>query len=172
MPSAEDTFFPQQYFLTDHIIIINSALVFTGIVKICQSLSMFCIFLPVSYERNVEQHISSKYCCTWKGFKHRMVGRANGPCGVWQEDVYVTGFHRLSHIKFGCAQHVPKDSMNTLQYSIPLWVLNTGWLTLYPVFIAQGLEVKFEFASIVVYYVSTTWISTKPVFIHQVTDLS
>jgi hypothetical protein len=54
--------------------------------------------------------------------------------------------------------------MNMLQYSIRLWVLNTGWLTLYPICIAQGSEVKFEFTSVVLYYILTTWISTKPGF--------
>jgi hypothetical protein len=49
------------------------------------------------------------------------------------KDVNVTGYHRLSRIEFGCGQHVPEDSMNTLQYSIRLWVLNIGWLTLYPI---------------------------------------
>ncbi len=57
-------------------------------------------------------------------------------------------------------------------YSICLWVLDTGWLTLYPICIAKRLEVKFEFASAVIYFVSTTWISTKPGLIHLVTDLS
>ncbi len=47
---AEDTFFPQQYFLTNFIIIVNSALVFMGIIKICQSLPTFSNLLPVSYE--------------------------------------------------------------------------------------------------------------------------
>jgi hypothetical protein len=47
--------------------------------------------------------------------------------------MYVTGFHQLSHIEFKCVQHVPEDSMNTLQYTIHMWVLNTGWLTLYPI---------------------------------------
>ncbi len=42
-----------------------------------------------------------------------------------KKDVYVTGFHCLSPIKFGCGQHVPENSMNTLQYSICLWVLLT-----------------------------------------------
>ncbi len=129
----EDTFFPQQHFLTNLVILINSAFVFMGIVKIGQSLPMFSNFLPVSYEQNVKQHISSKYCCNWGGFKHCMVGRANGPCGVSQKDFHVTSFHRLSHIKFGCAQHVPKDSMNMLQYSICVWVPNTGRLMLYPI---------------------------------------
>jgi hypothetical protein len=37
---------------------------------------------------------------------------------------------------------------------------------LYPIFIALRSKVKFEFASVVVYYISITWISTKPGFIH------
>ena len=40
--------------------------------------------------------------------------------------------------------------------------VKTGWLTLYPICIVKGLEVKFESDSVVVYYISTTWISTKP----------
>jgi hypothetical protein len=53
-----------------------------------------------------------------------------------------------------------------LNYSICLWVLDTGRLMLYPICIAWGSEVKFKFASIVVYYMSTTWISAKPGLIH------
>ncbi len=56
--------------------------------------------------------------------------------------------------------------MNMLQYSIRLWVLNTGWLTLYPVRIALGSEVELKLASVVVNDVRTTWISTKPGFVH------
>ena len=41
--------------------------------------------------------------------------------------------------------------MNMLQYSIPLWVLDTGWLMLYAICIAWGIEVEFELTSIVVY---------------------
>jgi hypothetical protein len=55
---------------------------------------------------------------------------------VRQKDVYVIGFHRLSHIEFRFAQHVCYGSMNMLQYSICLWVLNTGWLMLNPICIA------------------------------------
>ncbi len=77
-----------------------------GIVKIGESLPMFSDFLQISYEQNVEEHVSSKYCCPWGGFKHSMVGRANGQCGVRQKDVYVTGIDQLSHIEFRCAQHL------------------------------------------------------------------
>jgi hypothetical protein len=52
--------------------------------------------------------------------------------------------------------------MNTLQYSIHLWVLDTGWLMLFSIPMALGTEVKFELASIVMYYVSITWTSTEP----------
>ncbi len=56
--------------------------------------------------------------------------------------------------------------MNTLQYSIRLWVLNTGRLTLYPVRITQGSEVELKLTSVVVNDVTTTWISAKPGFVH------
>jgi hypothetical protein len=41
--------------------------------------------------------------------------------------------------------------MNTLQYSICLWILETGWLTLYAICLALGTEVEFELISFVIY---------------------
>ena len=54
--------------LFDHlVVIINSTFVFTVGVTIGW-LPMFSNFLPVSYERNIYEHVSFNYCCTWWGF--------------------------------------------------------------------------------------------------------
>ena len=47
--------------------------------------------------------------------------------------------------------------MNRIQYSIPLWVFDTGRLTLYAICTTYCTEVEFELASIVVYYILTMW---------------
>ena len=76
---AEYTIFQDQYFTTNCIIIINAFLIFTDCILISLALPIVSYFFSVSYERYIEQHISSKDCCTWRGFKYRMIGRVNGP---------------------------------------------------------------------------------------------
>ncbi len=48
-------------------------------VKISLALPVVSNFVPVSYVGDVEQHIPSKYCCSWGGFEYHIVGKANGP---------------------------------------------------------------------------------------------
>ena len=80
---AEDTIFPYKYFTTNFVIIIYSWIIFTLSIKISLVLPEVSNFVSVSYVGDVEQHISSKYCCAWGGFKYCVVGsRANGPCRI------------------------------------------------------------------------------------------
>ncbi len=58
--------------------------------------------------------------------------------------------------------------MHSLQYRICLWVLDTGWLMLDPIWFTKGFEVKFEFASVVIYYVLKTWIIAERWLKHKV----
>ena len=65
-----------KYFTTNFVIIIYSWNVFTFSVKISLALPVVSNFVPVSFKGDVKQHILSKYCCTWGGFKYHMVGGA------------------------------------------------------------------------------------------------
>jgi hypothetical protein len=82
---AEDTFLCQQNLIANFVIIINSFAFFACRIKIDLMLPVTFNFVPVGYERNVEEHIATKYCHTWGGFKNCVIGRANGPCCIVKE---------------------------------------------------------------------------------------
>jgi hypothetical protein len=88
---AEDTFFCQQNLIANFVIIVDLLTVFVCRVKISLVLPVISYFVPVGYEWNVKEHIASKYCHTWRGFKNCMIGRANGPCRNVKEDIEVIG---------------------------------------------------------------------------------
>jgi hypothetical protein len=75
-------------------------------VKISLALPVISNLVPVGYERNVEEHVGSKYRRAWRGFKDYMIGRANGPCRVVKEDIDVIRGCCLGHIEVRCAQHL------------------------------------------------------------------
>ncbi len=106
-PLAEDTFLHQQNLITNFVIIVNSLAIFECRAKIGSTLPVISNFVPVGYERNVEEHVAPEYCRTWRGFKDCMIGRANGPCRVVEEDIDVIRGYCLGHIEFECAQHLP-----------------------------------------------------------------
>jgi hypothetical protein len=68
------------------VIIMDTCTVFAGCVKIGLGLPIVSKFVPVGYERDVEEHDASEYCHTWRGFKDCVVGRTNGPCCVVEKD--------------------------------------------------------------------------------------
>jgi hypothetical protein len=72
-------------------------------VKISLALPVISYFVPVSYEWNVKEHATSKYCCAWRGFKDCVIGRANGSCHIVKEDINIIGSYCLGHIQFSCA---------------------------------------------------------------------
>jgi hypothetical protein len=100
---AENTFFCQQNLIANFVIIVNLLNVLSCRVKISLALPVISYFVPVGYERNVEEHILSKYCCAWRGFKDCMIGRANSPCCFVKEDIDVIGGYCLGHVEFSCA---------------------------------------------------------------------
>jgi hypothetical protein len=108
---AEDTFLCQQNLIANFVIIIDSLAIFACRIKIGLTLPVISNFVPVGYERNVEEHVAPKYCRTWRGFKDCVIGRANGPCRVVKEDTGIIRGYCLGHIEFGCAQHLCEDLM-------------------------------------------------------------
>ena len=111
---VEDTIFPYKYFTTNYVIIIYSWIVFTLSIKISLALPVVSNFVPVSYVGDVEQHIPSKYCRAWGGFKYCMVGRANGPSRIGLECGNVTGCYWVGHIYFSSVEHRHNDMMHLL----------------------------------------------------------
>jgi hypothetical protein len=103
---AEDTFLCQQNLIANFLIIVNSLAIFTCHVKIGLTLPVISNIVPVSYEQNVKEHVTPKYCCTWRGYKDCMIGRANGPCRIVKEDIDIIRGYCFGHIKFGCVQHL------------------------------------------------------------------
>ncbi len=100
---AEDTFFCQQKLIPNFFIIVDSHTVLTCHVKISLALPVVFYFVPVGYERNVEEHVTSKYCHAWRGFKDCMIGRANCLGPVVKEDIDVIEGYCLGHVEFSCA---------------------------------------------------------------------
>jgi hypothetical protein len=66
---AEDTFLCQQNLIANYVIIINLLAIFLCCIKIGLTLPVISYFVPVVYERNVEEYVVPKYCRTWGGFK-------------------------------------------------------------------------------------------------------
>jgi hypothetical protein len=95
---AEDTFLCQHNF----VIIIDLLAIFACRVKIGLMLPVISNFVPAGYEPNVKEHVTPKYCCTWRGFKDCVIGRANGPCHVAKEDIDIIRGYFLGLIKFRC----------------------------------------------------------------------
>jgi hypothetical protein len=85
------------------VIIVDLLTVLACRVKISLVLPVISYFVPVGYEQNVEEHVASKYCCTWRGFNNCINGRANGPCCIVKEDIDVIGGYCLGHVEFSCA---------------------------------------------------------------------
>jgi hypothetical protein len=88
---AEDTILFHQNLISSLVIIIHLHAVFACCVKISLALHEIFNFVPVSYEWNAKEHVASKYCCAWRGFKDLVIDRANGPCRVVKEDVHIIG---------------------------------------------------------------------------------
>ena len=59
--------------------------------KISLVLPVISNFVLVGYEGYVKEHVLSKYCRTWGGFEDCVIGGANGPCRVVEEDINVIG---------------------------------------------------------------------------------
>jgi hypothetical protein len=100
---AVDTFFCQQYLVTNFIIIVNLLAIDACCVKIGLALPVISYFIPVGYERNGEEHVASKYCRAWRGFKDCVIGGANGPSCIVKKDINVIWGYCLGHIKLSCA---------------------------------------------------------------------
>ncbi len=100
---VKDTFFCQQNLIANFVIIVDLLAVLTCCVKISLMLPVIFYFVPVNYERDVEEHVASKYCRAWRGFKDCVIGRANGPCCIVKEDINIIRGYCLGHIKFSCA---------------------------------------------------------------------
>jgi hypothetical protein len=88
---AEDTILSHQYLIAGLVIIINLRAVHACHVKIGLALPIIYYLIPVGYERDVKEHVTSKYCCTWRGFKDYVIGSVNGPCCIVKEDINVIG---------------------------------------------------------------------------------
>ncbi len=102
---------------------------------------MLASFCPVSYDTGCLSCFN--YCHTGKALSTVLVGRAV------RLDIDVTGFHWFLAIDFRCAWHV--TIIYVLQYSICMWVLDTGWLTLNAKHISRGMEVKTKSTSCVIF---------------------
>jgi hypothetical protein len=100
---AEDTFFCQQNLIANFLIIVVLLAVLACHVKISLALPVISYFVTVGYEQNVEEHVVSKYCRTWRGFKDCVIGRANGSSRIVEEDKDIIGGYCLGHIEFSCA---------------------------------------------------------------------
>ncbi len=100
---AEDTFFCQQYLVTNFIIIINLLAVYACCVKISLALPVISYFVPVSSEWNVEEHVTSKYCCAWRDFKDCVIGGVNGPSCVVKKCINIIWGNCLCHVELSCA---------------------------------------------------------------------
>ncbi len=99
---AEDTFFCQQNLIANFVIIVNSLAALACHVKISLVLPVISYFVPVGYERNVKEHVVSKYCHAWRDFKDCVIGRANGLCHVVNKYIDIIRVYCLGHIKFSC----------------------------------------------------------------------
>ncbi len=85
------------------VIILDLLTVIMCRIKISLALSVISYFVPVSYEWNVKEHVTSEYCHAWRGFKDCMIGTANGRCRIVKEDTEVIGGYCLGHVEFSCA---------------------------------------------------------------------
>ncbi len=100
---AKDTFFCQQNIIANFVIIINLLAILMCRVNISLALPIISYFVPFGYERNIKEHVASKYCHAWRGFKDCVIGRANGPCYGVKKDIDVIEGYCLGHIEFSCA---------------------------------------------------------------------
>jgi hypothetical protein len=100
---AEDTFLCHQNFIANFVIIVDLLVIFACRTKISLTLPVISNFVPVGSERNVKEHVASKYRRTRRGLKDCMMGRANGPCRVVKEDIDVIRGNCIGHIEFGSA---------------------------------------------------------------------
>jgi hypothetical protein len=88
---VEDTILFHLNLIVNLVMIINSRTILVCCVKTGLALSIISNFIPVGYKRYVEEHVQSKYCCTWRGFKDCLIGRANSPCHIVKEDINIIG---------------------------------------------------------------------------------
>jgi hypothetical protein len=88
---VEDNILLHQNLIANLVIIINSRAVLRCCVKIGLALPIISNYIPVGYKRDVKEHVASKYCHAWRGFKDCVIGRANGPCRIVKEDINVIG---------------------------------------------------------------------------------
>jgi len=58
---AEYTILTDLYFVTDFVIVVNTFVIFTYVTAISLVFPIVSNFMSVSYERNVEEHVSSEY---------------------------------------------------------------------------------------------------------------
>jgi len=54
--------------LSPTVIVVNTLIIFMVVTAISLALPIVSNFMPVSYEWNVKEHVSSEYSCTWWGF--------------------------------------------------------------------------------------------------------
>ncbi len=87
----EDTMLLHQNLIANLVIIINLCAVLACCVEIRFALPIISNFVPVGYKWYVEEHVVSKYCCAWRGFKDCVIGRENGSCRVFKDDINVIG---------------------------------------------------------------------------------
>ena len=81
---AEDTIFLQQYFITGLIVPVNMSRVLPSCVVVCLLLSI-PLFLSSQQVWNIKQHVSTKDCHAWQGSEYCVIGRVNGPCGIFKK---------------------------------------------------------------------------------------
>ena len=77
-----------------------------------------------------------------------LVPRAKGPCGIYEKISYVTFPDCVGNVNFISVEHPHDCLMHMLMYCICLWVLDTGWLMLWLIWVSTGREVKHKFTSI------------------------
>ncbi len=66
------------------------------IATISQWLSVFSNFVPISYKRNVKEHVLSKNGCARWGFKYCLIGGANCPYRIVKKDIDIIGVTYLA----------------------------------------------------------------------------
>ena len=65
---AENAIFGNKYFVTNFVVVVDTARILSSGIAICQWLPMISNLCPVGHERYVEEHITSENGRTWQGF--------------------------------------------------------------------------------------------------------
>jgi hypothetical protein len=100
---AKDTFVCHQNLIANLVIIVDLLAIYACHIKISLALPVVSKFVLVGHKQNVKEHITPKYCRTWRGFKDCVISRANGPCCVVKEDIDIIRGYCLGHIEFRSA---------------------------------------------------------------------